>query len=509
MGKTRSAPRRDPVGDFSMLEKKPGVIVINSATRYPGLGKVLSRDRTLALSGYTVTHAGPDRVILTQAGLSRQLSAAKARYYIRITETTSEAYKGMDKFYREYRRDSLVRGCINTLAFWATKESFDTVIESPKPLPDDAAAQAFAQHYASLKEFIDRMNTRVNLDSVLRVAIVKAKIWGKAPFEIEMDKAGKEPTRLIPLKPTDVVPWLDDSWNLTDFMYRGQRHFYKPSELLYFVNNPLEADYEGLSDIEPILDDVEIRGKIRREDLKEAATTLWAGVAIHSLDVDRLPQGLTQEDVQKIIDDHIEALRPGKHIATDNRWQITVVDLKPDLSKLVEIKRDMDAEVIGNFGVPASLLNRAERRTLATPARLPELEAFVDGPITDIQRWLKRDIEIQWYNRLAHLSLKIPEEQELPVRVVHKWRQIRTSDFFQLMDSATKAYGNGTGWIDQKKAYEIMRDAQSTDFDPNNLPATSGQPKPFELPLDVIARPRKPGDQTTQTVAVPPEQVVP
>lgn len=471
MAKTRSITPSKGVDDFTGLERKPGVRVIAHATHYP----------------YSFRGRSP----VTRQ--SRQLAAAKSRYYFGITPTISEAYAGMEKHYREYRRDSLVRGCINLLGFWSTKEGFDVVIEPPIKLGDANAEAAFRKKYEGVKAYIETINARVQFRRALRVAVVRAKIYGKAPFEVEFEGPRNEPSRLIPLPMIslwDVMPDIDTDWHLTSFTYRGQTGFYQPGEMLYFTNNGLESDYEGLSDIEPILDDLDTRTKIRREDLREAATTLWAGMAVHSLDVDRLPSGLTEADIQKIIDEHIQSLKPGKHIATDNRWNIQVVDLKPDLDKLVRIKQEIDRDIIANFLVPRFLLNREEQINRATA--YTALEAFVEGPITDIQSWLKDDIETQWYAPLARAYLGIPQDQELPFRVVHQWRELRTTDFFDLMDTISRGFAQGTGWLDQEKAYELMRDGPSTKFDPTKVAGKpTGGPK-FEIPLDIVARPKQP-----------------
>ncbi len=442
IARTRAAGGSYEFGSFRDLEGRPGVVVLGSGASFP-------------------YQAG---------GLSRTLSAARSKYFLGMTQTIVDAYKGMDKRYRQYRSDSLVRGCINSLALWATKEGFDTVIEPVQQGLTPEQEQQVINQYLGLKAHVDRINQRVNLDHVLRAAIIKAKIWGKAGFEIEYDPKSKEPSRLISLpllSQYDLRPHVDEDWNLQGFWWRGQVDFYKPGDILYFVNSAIESDYEGLSDIEPILDDLETRGKIRQEDLKEAATTLWAGVAIHSLDVDRLPAGLTQADVQAIIDEHVAALRPGKHIATDNRWSITVVDLKPDLQKLIEVKKELDQEIIGNFQVPKFILNRSEQVNRATS--YSQLEAFVDGPISDIQRWIKRTIESQWYDQLARAFLKIPEGQELPIRVRHRWREIRTTDFFQLLNAVANAYNGGLGILDKQKGYELLREGPSAKFDPTEL----------------------------------------
>jgi hypothetical protein len=121
--------------------------------------------------------------------------------------------------------------------------------------------------------------------------------------------------------------------------------------------------------------------------------------------------------------------------------------------------------VIGNFQVPKFIINRTEAVNRATS--YSQLEAFVDGPITDIQRWIGRTVEAQWYNQLTHQFLKIPEGQDLPVRVRHRWREIRTTDFFQLLNAVATAYADGL--IDQPKGYELMRDGPSAIFDPAEL----------------------------------------
>jgi hypothetical protein len=461
------------LGDFSALERIPGVTIKENTVSLPFPGTPAGVRIAIHSSSRRVAEAAAMQ--LSNLPLSRQLSAAKSKYYLGMTQTIYEAYKGMEKHYRAYRMDAIVRGCINALAYWSTKESFDTVLEPVGEGLTPEQEQQTIDDNLPLKQWIDKINLRVDMDHVLRVAIIKAKIYGKAGFEIELNQK-KEPGRLISLPLLslfDLRPDVDQDWQLLGFWWRGQKDFYAPSELLYFTNNSLESDYEGISDIEPVLDDVETRAKIRIEDLKEAATTLWAGVAIHSLDVDRLPAGLTDADVQALIDTHITNLRPGKHIATDNRWTIQVVDLKPNLDGLVAVKNDLDQEIIGNFQVPKFILNRTESVNRATS--YTQLESFVDGPVTDIQRWIQRVVEQQWYEPLTRAYLKVPDGQDPPVRVRHRWREIRTTDFFQLLTAVAAAYDGGLGMINRQKAYELMRDGPAARFDPAELEETEEQ----------------------------------
>ena len=128
--------------------------------------------------------------------------------------------------------------------------------------------QQVINQYADLKAYVDAANQRVDLDHVLRAAVIKAKIWGKAGFEIEFDPNTKGPSRLVSLPMLslfDLRPHVDEDWKLQGYWWRGQIDFYKPNEILYFVNNALESDYEGLSDIEPILDDLETGARFARK----------------------------------------------------------------------------------------------------------------------------------------------------------------------------------------------------------------------------------------------------
>ena len=394
-----------------------------------------------------------------ESSTSPQLAAAKARYYLGLAPSESEAYAGMDRYYREYRRNFLVRGSINALAYWATKEGFEVLLEPAEALGEDQSR--------AVLDFINAINARVGLDQALFTAIVNALVFGRSAFEIERAGDGR-PVRLLPLDSTSIEPHIDpESWELVAYDYQGRRDFYAPNEVLYFAYLDLDGSKRGLSGIEPILREAEVDSRIIREDILEAVTTLWAGIAIHTLQTDKLAPGTTQEQVQKIIDDHIAALRPGKHVATTDAWDIKVVDLKPDLTKLLEVSDKVERRILGNFGVPRFML--AIEKELNRATAYAELEAFVEGPVTFIQRWLRRELERQWYEPLLRLALGLDEEDELPVRAVHRWRQIRTADWFELVNAVSRAYMGGAGFIDRAKAYEMLRDGTATSFDPEEL----------------------------------------
>jgi len=434
---TRSQP-----GPYSFEEDlaktlggKPGVIITSSAARNPyDTRQILIRMTPKQYATFAKTRA-----------------AAKTKYVPWESAAASEAYSGMNKYYREYRRDSLVRTCINTLAFWSTNKGFETVLEPTGDIKPEEL-ESFLKSYQEVKAFVDKINRNVGLDQALRVAVIKAKIFGCSAFEIVLNKSG-EPDQLIPLDSTGIEPDIDEDWQLTGYTYSKldpSEGPYQPHEILYFPNNALDLDKIGLSDIEPIIEAIQTRQKIIREDLKEAAYTLWAGIGIHILD----DEGLSDEQVAKAIEEHIKQLKPGKHVATSNRWSIQIVDLKPNLDMLINEKKELDREIIGHFLVPRFMLNREEQVNRATA--FAELQAFVDGPIADIQRWVGRELEAQWYEPLVRMKLNIPQDQELPVRIKHKWNPISTQDMMEWAKIVAQLYAEGMGIIDRKKAYELM-----------------------------------------------------
>jgi len=425
---------------FKDLKKRVGVTVLSEASHYPVHVPMVKKGREW------VPEAGP---------LMR--GEAKAPYqYWRTTDPDTTAYASMHKYYRAYRRDSLVRGCINTLAFFSTNKGFETVLEPPVEM-DEEKANAYTEGYKQVKDEIDKANKHVNLDKILFSAVVKSKVFGKCGFEIYPADATQKRFNLLPLDSTRLDPILSDKWALESFSYESNPDFYSPDQVLYFADLQLEADLQGLSSVEPILGASEARQKILHEDLPEAAETLWAGVG--SVQVDTT--GMNSTDAEDAVASIQTEWAPGKWVFHNQKVTVTVADMKPDLDKLRNTIRDYDREIIGNFQVPRFLLAREEQVNRATA--YAELEAFVSGPVAAIQHDLKRMIESQWYDMLARKSLGLGPKAELPILVKHNWRKISTADYVELFSAVSQAYAQGMGWINQEKAYEIA------GFDPKEL----------------------------------------
>ena len=347
------------------------------------------------------------------------------------TPTSASWYEGMHWGYRWFRQDELVRRCVLANAQYSTLAAgFDTALEGDGDTTD----------YAYVKERVDALNARVNMDQTLFAAQVKRSVYGRAGFEVVAGGDGY-PERLIPLQSDQLKPEVGADWALTGFGYQGKRGFYLPGEVLYFVNTPLEADWEGLSDIEPIRDLCEARHEVLREDFKEIARGLWAPYVVLKADT----SGLAKEEAERVVEELAEVARAGKSIAINESVEAEVVDLTPDIEGLCRLLDRLEQGIAANFGVPGFLLGRpVENRATA----YAELEAYVGGVVAQNQRYLRRELERQWYAPLVRRILADEGEDwegEPPVRVKHRWRPVRASDVYEMARAVAALWGGGSG----------------------------------------------------------------
>jgi len=153
-----------------------------------------------------------------------------------------------------------------------------------------------------------------------------------------------------------------------------------------------------------------------------------------------------------------EVARAGKSIAVNESVEATVVDMTPDIAGLNGLLDRLEQAIAANFGTPGFLLGRpVENRATA----YAELEAYVQGPINSIQRYLKREVERQCYDPWTRKALEDEGEaaDPPPVAVKHRWSPTRAADVYAMADAVAKLYGSyGSGPIggDKAKAWELM-----------------------------------------------------
>ena len=457
---TKSAKGPSPKPDLQTeLEKKPFV-------------KVLSYSKVSPKQYLVKTQLLPGREF-TQAGMVHPGYQAALEFVQSDILATSTVYRPMPFGYRNWRRDALVRLCVNLRAAWATKAGFDTVVEPIKEVSKEEAAN-IASKYKDLKSFIDYCNRKVNMDRICRNILTTRRLYGKCGYTIIRDANNpwkiNAPKRLIPFqKPNELDPLInEETWEFVGVGYKGKGTVDEPTvkavDLLYFAKDDLFDDKEGVSDVEPILDALTSRYRILAVDIPEAVHTSWAGVVYWQVDIDTLPAGTTEGDVQTLITNHLESIVPGRHLGSTTQWKITQVPVNPNLDQLMNVKKELDREVISIFEVPRFLVGREEQVNRAT-AR-PIIEAFLNGPVMEDQHELRRELEAQWYTPLVKAFLKTEEPE---VRVTHKWRTLRVTDLIDLIRASAYAYDGGEGFFTKKEIFELLRDGTALQLKPDEV----------------------------------------
>jgi len=445
---------------FRDLKKKLGVTVLSEARHQPVL------TRMIRVGEKWVPEASPI------------LFGAKATHqpYYDYTDADTENYYGMHKYYREFRRDDLVHDCIVALAYYSTCKRFETVIEPTQDMsPEEAQAFIDQPQFKQVKDRIDQLNKQVHMDDVLFTAVINAKTFGAAAFEIVKKRGGRAIDNLLPLESRADYFWpnVDNDWNLIGYHYANTDNFYQPEEILYFPNLALKGDRKGISEIESIIDIVEARRAILKEALPEAAKVLWAGIGYISVNT----EGMTDADAAALLNDLEAGFTPGRWNFGNHKIEVNVADLKPNLIQLNHTLDTLEKREIGHFHVPGFLIGREEEANRATA--YAKLETFISGPVGKIQQDLSRWIERQWYDPLVRTFLKTPESEVPPIEIKHQWNKFSTADFTTLLDSLSNAAGQG--WMPQEKAWELA------GFDPNELaelkkqnlaPHVQSQPSP-------------------------------
>ena len=103
--------------------------------------------------------------VLVYGSAANSPKIGKGDFSTSNTPTDSENYASMDKDYRWFRQDELVRRCtIINACFTALAAGFETVLEPTKPIADEAEKKAFLEKYQYVKDYVDTINKAVNFD---------------------------------------------------------------------------------------------------------------------------------------------------------------------------------------------------------------------------------------------------------------------------------------------------------------------------------------------------------
>lgn len=361
------------------------------------------------------------------SGVPKIRAAVSQPREVRRDESTQTS--GMDAQYREYRLNNLVRCCVNLRAVMATNKGHKVEIFAKDAEVDQDTHESLQTQHSDLLQHINDANKQVNLDNVAKLALVSQQLYGRSGFEIDLDK--KVPRRLIPLNSYRLKPEFDDGgpdpWGVSSFEYAGKPAAYTPEEILYFHHNSLDGKMMGESDIEPILSQATTKRQIVEDILPLACDVSWSGIAVLQVDC----SNLTPEDEDSYLNDLQAQFKPSNIIVTNQRFlRADIIDTKPNLDGIIHICEYLDIDIIGAFnGIPPFLVGRTHEQNRAIA--YTELDQWINGDITNLQRSMRRQLDDGWIDYLAMQFLKLKPEaySELDYRPRLVWNPIRIIDF--------------------------------------------------------------------------------
>ncbi len=380
-------------------------------------------------------------------------AATKPRDVVKEQKTT---YGALDKNYREYRTNNLVRSCVNVRALMATNKGFKTEVFHKDPKVDEEVHEQLQKDHTDLIQFINDANKQVNMDDILRISFVNDQIHGRSGFEKDLETMKGQIRRLIPLDGSILEPEYDekadDPWAISSFKYGMEKEAFQPDDILYFPYNSLDGKRLGLSDVEAVLVQSQTKRMIVEEILPEALTVAWAGVVA----IQANTEDMSADDEDTFLQALIDEWRPTKIIAFNHRvTNIQVVKMEPNLTGIMEVGKLIDEDIIGYFRVPPFVLGRHREVNRATA--YTQLDNWINGDITDLQRKKRRQVDAQWndYLTIQFLNLKDKKTfEELDYRACLVWNSIKIVDFVET--GATLASLKGSDAITMQEVYRIL-----------------------------------------------------
>lgn len=343
-----------------------------------------------------------DVIISTPAGVSM---ISQIEDFISDIDRWDKWPQGIRTVYDAYKNIGIVRQSINTLAHFATRNSFmiDVV-----PIRGESKEEDILK----IRQAVTDINRKVNADLTWFIATIKREIWGRAAFEIVRDENGSI-VMLLPLVSSAIQPVIEPETMMVDYYRYGSEDLQlDPEDVIYFSKDALEWDRLGISSIETIKRNINIKVNLER-DLREASKRLWAPIGLFEMDTSYVPGGSAakKQEMQAFSDQ----LKPGRSLVYNKKIKPTIINMQPNISDLVKALEKQDEEIMGNWNIPKALLSREKTLTKATLEY--SLKALYEGPVAGLQRYFKGEIEMQLYDRIL-FDLHMEDKY----RVRHVWR---------------------------------------------------------------------------------------
>lgn len=309
-------------------------------------------------------------------------------------------YKQIDmwRMHDVYKSSGAVSRGINTITQFIlgeyTKLVLDTNTYYKNEDDQDAAVQELNnnEEYQKILEDLNKINKKVDLNKHLIDAIINKKVYGKSAILVERNKAGI-PFALKTLSSQligKVFAW-DKDYSLAGIEYADfpeSERIVKADRLMYFVNKDSHVSprtlWNGISDLEPVLDIAETSIINQQTNIKEINRKLWAALMVIKV----------FSKSKAVMEKFKKSFQAGKTIVVNQDFDVQVHQIAHDLAELLKEIDINDKKIARDLEIPELLMGFEDTQNRATANAL--LLAWTSSKLK-FERVLVRDVVEKHY----------------------------------------------------------------------------------------------------------------
>jgi|GEM_PF-6152826 len=304
-------------------------------------------------------------------------------------------YKAIDlwRMHDVYKSNGAVCRGINTITQFIlgeyTKLVLDTNSYYKNEDEQDAAVQELNnnEEYQKLLEDCNKINKKVDLNKHLIDAIINKKVYGKSAILVERNKANI-PFALKTLNSqliTKVFAW-DRDYSLAGIEYADfpeSERIVKADRLMYFTNKDSHVSprtlWNGISDLEPVLDIAETSIINNQTNIKEINRKLWAQLMVIKV----------FSKSKAVMEKFKKSFQAGKTIVVNQDMDVQTHGIQSDLKSLLEEIDINDKKIARDLEIPELMMGFEDTQNRATANAL--LLAWTSSKLK-FERVLIRDV---------------------------------------------------------------------------------------------------------------------
>lgn len=323
-----------------------------------------------------------------------------------------------DRFEDTYRSDGNVKRAIDKRTEMLLGKHGKTVLDTTEEFNTYQEKRAALdtinsnQTYLDAKKDIDHLQSKkaIRFHDKLISATKQCFIYGRSAIEIVKD-GDDYPTALHVLnsKRLGKVEVEPNTWAFEGVHYADlptNDDLLKAEDLIYFTINddhvtPRSIHY-GLSVLEPVIDSSETKRIIKQEDLKEAAKTLYAGVAL----IRFMNESVTAAEMQNFANQ----ITPGGWTSHKYDIEVTLEKIADNLQQMVDICDFCNREALRDIGVPSFIGGYEQIANYANSQQV--LLAYKEVEINTGRTWIKDIIQTQWLNPMFYDLTSIDDSDD-------------------------------------------------------------------------------------------------